>query len=105
MRTALSIGVSFGDFTLFGYIHSWSLFFSHSFGHPLTLVLGGGNSCPPSGFSMDVAFRVGIIPGVLLRVILECTLGAGMMLDFVVCVDDVCNLCSCLVSNVSVDVS
>ena len=54
---------------------------------------------------MGVAFLVGMIPGVLLRVILECTLGAVLMLAFVVGVDDVCTLCSCLVYNFSVAVS
>ena len=46
-----------------------------------------------------------MIPGVLLRVTLECTLGAVLMLAFVVGVNDVCTLCSCLVSNFSVAVS
>ena len=66
---------------------------------PSELGAGGKNSCPPSMFSMGVAFRVGMIPGVLLRVTLECTLGAVLMLAFVVGVDDVCTLCSCLVYN------
>ena len=60
---------------------------------------------PPSGFAMVVAFRGGVIPGVLLRVTLECTRGAVLMLDFVVGVDEFCTLCSCLVSNFSVAVS
>ena len=46
-----------------------------------------------------------MIPGLLLRVFLECTLGAVLMLAFVVGVDDVCTLCSCLVSNFSVAAS
>ena len=54
---------------------------------------------------MGVSFRVGMIPGVLLCVTLECYLGAVLMLSFVVGVDDVCTLCSCLVSNFSVAVS
>ena len=53
---------------------------------------------------MGVAFRVGMIPGVLLRVILECAIGDVLMLAFVVGLDDVCTLCSCLVSNFSVAV-
>ena len=72
---------------------------------PSELGAGGKNSCPTSVFSMDVAFRVGMIPGVFLRVFLECILGAVLMLAFVVGVDDVCTLCSCIVSNFSVAVS
>ena len=53
---------------------------------------------------MGVAFFVGIIPGVILRVTLECTVGAVLMLAFVVGMDEVCTLCSCLVSNFSVAV-
>ena len=45
-----------------------------------------------------------MIPGVLLRVILECAIGDVLMLAFVVGVDDFCTLCSCLVSNFSVAV-
>ena len=72
---------------------------------PSEIGAGGGNSCPPSVFAMGVAFRGGMIPGVLLRVTLECTRGAVLMLAFVVGVDEVCTLCSCLVSNFSVAVS
>ena len=60
---------------------------------------------PPSVFAMGVAFRGGMIPGVLLRVTLECKRGNVLMLDYVVGVDEVCTLCSCLVSNFSVAVS
>ena len=72
---------------------------------PSELGAGGKHSCPPSVFSMGVSFRVGMIPGVLLCVTLEFTRGAVLMLAFVVGVDEVCNLCSCLVSNFSVAVS
>ena len=54
---------------------------------------------------MGVEFRGGVIPVVLLRVTLECTHGAVRMLALVVGVDEVCTLCSCLVSNFSVAVS
>ena len=54
---------------------------------------------------MGVVFRVGMIPGVLLCVTLECTRGSVLMLAFVVGMDEVCTLCSCLVSNFSVAVS
>ena len=72
---------------------------------PSEIGAGRENSLPPSMFAMGVAFRGGMIPGVLLRVTLECTRGAVRMLAFVVGVDEVCNLCSCLVSNFSVAVS
>ena len=72
---------------------------------PSEIGAGGKNSCPPSVFAMGVAFRGGMIPGVLLRVTLECTRGAVWMLAYVVGVDEVCTLCSCLVSNFSVAVS
>ena len=91
-------------FLVLFFFHFWSLFFSHSFGHPLKLVLGE-KFLPPYVFSMVVAFRVVIIPGVLLRVNLECTRGAVRMLDFVVSGDEVCILCSCFVSNFSLAVS
>ena len=54
---------------------------------------------------MGVAFCGRVIPGVLLRVTMECTRGSVLMLAFVVGVDEVCTLCSCLVSNFSVAVS
>ena len=37
---------------------------------PSELGAGGGDSCLPSVFAMGVAYRVGMIPGLLLRVTL-----------------------------------
>ena len=79
--------------------------FSHSFGHPLILLLGGGNSLPPSVFAIDVGGWVGVIPGVLLRFTRACTLGVARMLARVVGVDEVCALFCCCVSKFSVALS
>ena len=54
---------------------------------------------------MGVAFRCGIIPGVLFLVSLECTLGVVLTFAFVVGVDEVCVLFSCIFSSFSVVVS
>ena len=51
---------------------------------------------------MGAAFRCGIIPGVLFLVSLECTLGVSLTFAFVVGVDEVCVLFSCLFSSFSV---
>ena len=86
-------------------------FFSHSCGHPLNfghalkLVLGGKFLCLLLCLLWLLRSAGGVIPGVLLRVTLECTRGAVLMLAFVVGVDEVFTLCSCLVSNFSVAVS
>ena len=83
-------------FSCLVFLSFFEFIFLSLFWSPSELGAGWKNSCPPSVFSMGVAFRVGMIPGVLLRVTLECTLGAVLMLSFVVGVDDVCTLCSFL---------
>ena len=56
-------------------------------------------------FNIGVAFRCGIISGVLFHVNLECTLGVVLTFAFVVGVEEVCVLFSCRVSRFSVAVS
>ena len=78
-------------FSLF-YFLDISSYFSPSFGHPLNFChplksVVGGNYLFLSLSIMGVAFRCGIIPGVLFLVSLECTLGLVLTFAFVVGVD------------------
>ena len=90
--------LSTGDWILFSlFILSVSLLglfilFLTIFWPPSEIGGWGKNSLPPSVFIMGVAFRCGIISGVLFHVNLECTLGVVLTFAFVVGVEEVCRL-------------